>query len=491
MRDALVAPRRLRGSARGGDRARGRARCATATRSSTPSAQAEDGELALGFHRAGRWDVIDDLSRRTSSPPSAWTRCARRREAWCREQGLSAYDRRTHDGLPAQPGGARGPAHRAAAGAARDQHGATSARTSSRPRCPADSVLWTQIEGVAETTRGGKTRTLKGDRRARGGARDRAASALRFRISPDAFFQTNTEMAERLYAAGRRAGGPDRPRAGVRPLLRHRHDRARARARARARWWAWSWSSARWPTRIENAKLNGDRQRALLRRRRPHRDAPADRGGGQGRRGGGRPAARRACRRRSCAACSRSEAKRIVYVSCNPTTLAPNARQMVDAGYELKTVRPVDMFPQTPHIESRGAARAASSAGGLSPPLPGRAATGSAARCAPPDAEGRAPEPAREVRRKRRDHRGVELGVGVQRVHARRRSGRGRPRGRRSRGPRTGTARAPCSCAPWPRRRRSACRRPSATPSRWSAVDQQREAGRGPARSRSVRALSS
>ena len=46
-----------------------------------------------------------------------------------------------------------------------------------------------------------------------------------------------------------------------------------------------------------------------------------------------------------------AEAKKIVYVSCNPTTLAPNARQLVDAGYELRTVRPVDMFPQTPHIE--------------------------------------------------------------------------------------------------------------------------------------------
>jgi len=43
--------------------------------------------------------------------------------------------------------------------------------------------------------------------------------------------------------------------------------------------------------------------------------------------------------------------KRIVYVSCNPTTLAPNAAQLVEAGYRLGRVCPVDMFPQTPHIE--------------------------------------------------------------------------------------------------------------------------------------------
>ncbi len=41
----------------------------------------------------------------------------------------------------------------------------------------------------------------------------------------------------------------------------------------------------------------------------------------------------------------------IVYVSCNPTTLAPNAAQLVQAGWRLVKVRPVDMFPQTPHIE--------------------------------------------------------------------------------------------------------------------------------------------
>jgi 23S rRNA (uracil1939-C5)-methyltransferase len=43
--------------------------------------------------------------------------------------------------------------------------------------------------------------------------------------------------------------------------------------------------------------------------------------------------------------------KRIVYVSCNPTTLAPNAAQLQEAGWTLLKVRPVDMFPQTHHIE--------------------------------------------------------------------------------------------------------------------------------------------
>ena len=47
-----------------------------------------------------------------------------------------------------------------------------------------------------------------------------------------------------------------------------------------------------------------------------------------------------------------ANARRIVYVSCNPTRLAPNAAQLTEAGYVLKKVRPVDMFPQTHHIES-------------------------------------------------------------------------------------------------------------------------------------------
>ena len=44
--------------------------------------------------------------------------------------------------------------------------------------------------------------------------------------------------------------------------------------------------------------------------------------------------------------------KRIVYVSCNPATFARDAKILKSEGYEIKEIQPVDMFPQTMHVEA-------------------------------------------------------------------------------------------------------------------------------------------
>jgi 23S rRNA (uracil1939-C5)-methyltransferase len=50
-----------------------------------------------------------------------------------------------------------------------------------------------------------------------------------------------------------------------------------------------------------------------------------------------------------------SEAPSVVAVSCNPATFARDARILIDGGYRLETVTPIDQFRFSPHVEIVGA----------------------------------------------------------------------------------------------------------------------------------------
>lgn len=43
--------------------------------------------------------------------------------------------------------------------------------------------------------------------------------------------------------------------------------------------------------------------------------------------------------------------EKIVYVSCNPTTMARDIAKFVESGYNFEQSQPLDMFPQTWHVE--------------------------------------------------------------------------------------------------------------------------------------------
>ena len=303
----------------------------------------ETGELALGFHRPGRFDLIDDVEHDIL----ASARVDELREtvkAWCREQGLSAWDRRAQQGLlrnlVVREGRRTGQLQArivTSPGGSFDVDGLAAV-------VQADSFLWTRAAGVAETTRDGDTQIVKGP-----AVLEEELSGLRFRISPDAFFQTNTEMAERLYGTAVELAGLS-GREKVLDLFCGIGTIALVLALDAGEVWGVEIVEEAVADAIENARLNGIdnahffagdvrlAMRPLLEQSGSADVVVVD----PPRAGLSQKVVRRVLE---------AEARRIVYVSCNPTTLAPNARQMADAGYELKTVRPVDMFPQTPHIE--------------------------------------------------------------------------------------------------------------------------------------------
>jgi 23S rRNA (uracil1939-C5)-methyltransferase len=61
---------------------------------------------------------------------------------------------------------------------------------------------------------------------------------------------------------------------------------------------------------------------------------------------------RKGCERSLLEAISKMQPKKIVYVSCDPATLARDLGILKELGYETKEIQPVDMFPQTAHVET-------------------------------------------------------------------------------------------------------------------------------------------
>ena len=61
---------------------------------------------------------------------------------------------------------------------------------------------------------------------------------------------------------------------------------------------------------------------------------------------------RKGCEQQVIDAIMRSTASRIVYVSCNPSTLARDCSLLCGNGFVIHKVQPVDMFPQTAHVET-------------------------------------------------------------------------------------------------------------------------------------------
>jgi 23S rRNA (uracil1939-C5)-methyltransferase len=296
-----------------------------------------------GFHAPGRWDQIVEV-RDCMLASEAGNAARERIVQWCRAQGLTAYDRRSGEGLlrnlVVREGRRTGQlqARLITSPGEFDREGLTAAAQ------PLAGLLWTRVDSVAETTSGGETERLGGADRLQ-----EEIGGLRMAISPEAFFQTNTEMAEQLYGLAieyGQLGGFER----VYDLYCGIGTIGLLIAPRVAEVWGLELVPEAIADAIKNARRNeidnarffaGDVRLAM-------RELVAQ---------ASRPDVimvdppRAGLSAKIVRRIIEAAPGRIVYVSCNPTTLAPNAAQLIEAGYELKRVHPVDMFPQTPHIE--------------------------------------------------------------------------------------------------------------------------------------------
>ena len=308
--------------------------------------ESTDSPLALGFHARGRWDRVENA--RDCMLASERNNAVRNfvRE-WCEVRRLPAYDRRSGLGLLRNlvvREGRRTNQLQVRLVTTNGELPAQELAAAIGDRFPEAAVQWTRTEAAAEVSHGGETALVSGPPRV-----EEEVSGLRFRISPEAFFQTNTEMAETLYGlASDYAGLEGHER--VFDLFCGIGTLSLVLALKAGEVYGVDIAEPAIEDAIVNARLNevdnthffaGDAKTAipLLAERAPRPDVVVV------------DPPRAGLSARVVRRLLETNPRRVVYVSCNPTTLAPNARQLVDAGFRLVKVRAVDMFPHTPHIE--------------------------------------------------------------------------------------------------------------------------------------------
>jgi 23S rRNA (uracil1939-C5)-methyltransferase len=174
---------------------------------------------------------------------------------------------------------------------------------------------------------------------------------LRFRVRPNAFLQTNTEMCEVLYEIARGYAALTGTET-VYDLYCGIGTIGLTLARDALTIWGIEQSEESIACAVENADLNGVANAAFF-------AGDVGRDLDELRDRAGPPDVvvvdppRAGLAGKSLRRVGELQAPRLVYVSCNPTTLAGNAKELVrDFGYGLERARPVDMFPHTPHVET-------------------------------------------------------------------------------------------------------------------------------------------
>src|SRR5215212_11620163 len=304
---------------------------------------------ALGFHKAGRWDEVLDIERcwLTTDLGNAIRLAVRE---WARAERLQAYDQAEQTGylrhLVVREGRNTAQARVQLVTAPGELTSARDTFVSTLRQFPeVRSIHWAVNDRPAEVTNL-PTKLLWGEE-----AIEEELCGLRFRVRPNAFLQTNTAMAERLYGLALEFAALTGEET-VYDLYCGIGTIGLTFAREALTVWGVDVSEESVACALENAQLNGIANTAFFAGEVAESLAElADRAGKPDlvvvdppRAGLSGKALRRM---------ARLEAPRIVYVSCNPTTLAGNVKELgKEWGYRLERVRPVDMFPHTPHVEA-------------------------------------------------------------------------------------------------------------------------------------------